>query len=100
MNAVISALLPLLSKLVPLATGTGTVGTIVNTLVEVVPILVKEYQDVLPIVKNIIATLKGDGTITPEQWQALDTLDKQVDDMFDVTAVAAEAEDKGFASPA
>lgn len=95
MNAVINGLLSLIGNLVPLAGGsTSTVGMIINTLTEVVPLAIKEYQDVAPYVKNIIATLKDDPAATAEQLNQLDALNKQVDDAFDIAWAKAQEEDK------
>lgn len=94
MNGILSTLLPLLAKLIPLAAGNSSIiTTIVNGLVQVTPVLIQEYQDVLPFVKNIIATLKGDDTTTQAQLQMLAALDAQVDAAFDAASAAAQAED-------
>ncbi len=95
MNAILTSLLSLVQNLTPLAGGsTSTVGMIINTLTEVVPLAVKEYQDVLPFAKNIIAALKDDPAATQAQLNQLDALDKQVDDAFDAAAARAQEEDK------
>lgn len=92
MNQILALLLPLVSKLIP-ATGSSAVTEAVNVLVQVVPLLVQEYQDVLPYVKNIIVTLKADPATTQAQLDQLATLDAQVDAAFDAAAAAAQAED-------
>lgn len=95
MNGILTSLLGLVSNLVPIASGsTSTVGMVINTLTEVVPLVVKEYQDVAPFVKNIITALKDDPAATQVQLDQLDELDKQVDIAFDTAAQAALAEDK------
>lgn len=95
MNAILTNLLTLVGNLVPIAGGsTSTVGMIIDTLTEVVPLIVKEYQDVAPFVKNVIAAVKNDPAANQEQLNQLDALDKQVDDAFDAAAAAAEEEDK------
>jgi hypothetical protein len=95
MNSVITGLLSLVGNLVPLAGGsTSTVGMVINTLTEVVPLVIKEYQDVAPFIKNIIAALKDDPAATQAQLDALDVLDKQVDDAFDAAWARVQEEDK------
>lgn len=94
MNAIITSLLSLIGNLVPAVGGTAsTVGMIINTLTEVVPLAVKEYQDVAPLVKNIISALK-DENVTQAQLDALDALEKQIDDAFDLTWAKVQEEDK------
>ena len=94
MNAILTSLLSLVGNLVPLAGGTSsTVGMIINTLTEVVPLVVKEYQDVAPFIKNIIAATKDDPAATLEQLNQLDALDKQVDDAFDAEVARVTEED-------
>lgn len=95
MNTILTSLLSLVGNLVPIAGGsTSTVGMIIKTLTEVVPLVIKEYQDVAPFVKNIIAALKNDPAATQKQLDQLDALNKQVDDAFDAAAKAAQEEDK------
>lgn len=94
MNPVVTGLLGLLAKIVPAVAGNSTaVGSTISTITTLVPTLIQEYQDVLPFVKNIIATLKNDPATTAAQLAQLKALDKQVDDAFDTAAAAAQAED-------
>lgn len=93
--SIITGLLSLVGNLVPLAGGaSSTVGMVISTLTEVVPLVVKEYQDVAPFIKNIIAALKDDPVATQAQLDALDALDKQVDDAFDTAWSKVQEEDK------
>ena len=97
MGAIISGVLALIQQLLPaLGTSTATaalITKIVSILVEITPIVVQEYNDLLPIVKNIITALKADPTTTAAQMIALKSLDLQVDAAFEAAATAAEAED-------
>lgn len=94
----LKAILSVVSFALPFIKGvagaTGPVGSIITILAEAAPLAVKAAQDVAPMVKNIIAALKANGAVTPEQWAALDALEKQIDADFDAAANAAEAEDK------
>ncbi len=94
MNAILTSLLTLVGNLVPAIGGTtSTVGMIIETLTEVVPLVVKEYQDVAPLIKNIIAALKG-GEVTQDQLDQLDALEAQIDAAFDAAWAKAQEEDK------
>lgn len=90
----VSALLGLLTQILPLISQGGSVGLVISTLLQIVPLVATEIQDVAPLIKNIIAVLKNDPTVTQDQFNQLDALDKQVDDAFDAAASAAAAEDK------
>lgn len=70
------------------------ITSIINTLVSLIPILVKEFQDVVPLVQNIITALRGNGTVTPEQLQQLDDLEAKIDAEFE--AAAAQPDDQGM----
>jgi hypothetical protein len=94
MNAILTSLLSLVRNLVPLNGDTSTVGMVINTLTEVVPLVVKEYQDVAPFVKNIISALKDNPAATQIQLDQLNALNKQVDDAFDSAWAKAQEEDK------
>jgi hypothetical protein len=98
MNGIVTVLITLLAKLVPAIAGNSeTVTTIVNALVELTPVLIKEYQDLLPYVKNIIAVLKGDPATTQAQLDQLAALDQQVDAAFEAAATDAQTEDSAAA---
>lgn len=91
---VIAALLGLLQTVAPAVAGSGAVGKIITTLTQLVPVLVDQYQDVLPSVKNIIETLRTNKDITNEQWEELDAVEAIIDAEFDKAAAAASKEDK------
>jgi hypothetical protein len=87
MNATIQVLIILLGQLIPaIGNNQDLITKIITALEEIVPVLVKEYQDLVPIVQNIIAALKGTDGVTSEQWTSLDTLEKQIDTEFDQAA--------------
>lgn len=94
MEMILTTLLPLIAKIVPAIAGNSSmVSTVINSMVEITPVLVQEYKDVLPSVKNIIVALKADPTTTQAQLIQLKALDEQVDAAFEAAALAAEAED-------
>lgn len=91
---VVAALMGLLQAVAPAVSGSGAVGKIVTTLTQLVPVLVDQYQDVLPSVKNIIESLRTHDDITDEQWDELDKIEQAIDDEFEKAVKAAEEEDK------
>ena len=91
MSALIPVILSLLQTLLPSLTASGTVGIvakIVETLIQIVPIVVQEVRDLIPEVKNIIAALQSTDGITEDQMAALEALDAQCDADFEAAATA------------
>jgi hypothetical protein len=85
---IIATLLQMILSIIPQLTDSKGVNKVVAMLLQVVPIVVKEAQDLLPMVQNIIAALSAKDGVTPDQLAALKALDAQVDAAFD-QAVAA-----------
>lgn len=56
-----------------------TIQAVINLLMEAVPLIIKEYKEVLPIVKNIISVLSSSDDITTEQLDQLDVLEAEID---------------------
>ncbi len=79
----IATFLSLLLSVVPQMTNSQQVNSAVNFIQQIIPMLVKEYSDLLPIVKNILALLKQNGAVTPEQNAAMMAVDAQIDKAFD-----------------
>ena len=52
-------------------------------LTGLVPVLIKEYRDVLPYVQNIISVLRSGDDITQEQLDELDALEATLDSEWD-----------------
>lgn len=81
-----SVIIAILTGLAAILEKTGltsaAVQSAITMLTNLLPILIKEYNDVLPSVKNIIAVLKG-GKITAEQLDALDALEAKIDSEYD-----------------
>lgn len=88
----IQALLTLLQLIAPGATA-DVVAKIIGALEVWIPIIVQEYQALKQPVMNIIAALRGNGAITPEQLDQLDVMEAQLDADFDASSAAADAED-------
>lgn len=99
MSAILTTILALIQQLVPASTSAALVEKILAVLIQLVPVLVKEYQDLLPIVQNIIVALKSDPSTTADQLAALQNLEVQWDADFEAAAAAAQAEDASPPAP-
>jgi hypothetical protein len=95
MTAIIQLALTLLTQIAPQLGGANAtlIAQIVNGLIALVPLLIKEYQDAVPFVQNIITLIRGNGNVTPEQLAQLDILETQIDAAFEVAAAKALADD-------
>jgi hypothetical protein len=93
MQAIITPLLALLTTLAPGAT-TQIIAQVIGILTALIPVLIQEYKDLLPIVQNIITVLQQSDDITVDQWNALDAMSTQYDTDFQTALAAAEAQDK------
>jgi hypothetical protein len=92
MQAIISILLSVLEEIAPGAT-TTVIEKVINLLVALVPVVIQEYQTLLPIVQNIITVLQQSNDITDAQWDALDAMSAQYDGDFKSALAAAKAQD-------
>ncbi|TJV51171.1 MAG: hypothetical protein E5Y01_16420 [Mesorhizobium sp.] len=89
MNATVAVtLLQTILTLIPQITSSKSVATVINALIQIIPIAVQEAQDLLGPIRNIIAALSASDQATADQLAALKALDAQVDAAFDA-AVAA-----------
>lgn len=95
MNAVITLALSLLEAVIPQLGGANAalITKIIEGLVALIPILIKEYQAVIPMIRNVISVLQGNGAVTPEQLATLTAMETQIDAAFEAAATQAEAED-------
>jgi CHASE3 domain sensor protein len=83
----------LLPKLISNQASAQLITQIIGGLIALIPLLIKEYQDAIPFIQNVIAVLKNHNDVTPEQLQTLDILETQIDASFEAAAAAALAED-------
>lgn len=89
----LTTILTLLAQIAGVTAETSTITSIINALVSLIPVLVKEYEDLVPIVKNIIAALSVNSATTADQLKTLQDLDAKVDSDFESAAAEALAED-------
>lgn len=97
MGTLIPGILALIEQLLPALGASSATGVliekIVTVLIDVTPVVIQEYNDLLPVVKNIISALNDNASTTADQLATLKILDKQADDAFEAAASDAEAED-------
>lgn len=93
MTEIVGPILALLQTLLPLINNSSTVSAVIKTLVDIIPPLVREAQDLVPVVKNIVAALRENPASTEEQLAQLAALDAKVDAEFEAAAAAALTED-------
>lgn len=90
MQGLIPVLLQALTLIAPGA-NTQLIAQIINILMALIPILIQEYKDLLPIVQNVITALQQSDDITDEQWDALDAMSAQYDAEFEAALASAKA---------
>jgi predicted PurR-regulated permease PerM len=101
MNAIVTVVLSLLETLLPLVTSSDQIAKVIATLIQIIPIITKEAQDLVQPVQNIIAALQANPAASDQQLADLAALDAKVDADFDAAAAAVEAEDAApVATPA
>lgn len=93
MSAILTSILALLVDITGAVNSASTVAKIIAVLVDLIPVIVKEVQDVAPAVRNIINALSSNPATTTDQIAELDALSAKVDAAFEDAAKAAEAED-------
>lgn len=99
MLAIVAPIIALLAQIAPAVSTLGAVGNVIATLTALVPAIVREASDLIPTVKNIIATLRGTDAITPEQLNQLDVIEAKIDADYDAASAAAKAEDDAASKP-
>lgn len=84
MNTALSFFLLLLKQLAPvILKDAGATSTVVQTLIAMVPLLIQEAHDLLPMVQNVINALSKPGGVTDDDLALLETLNDQIDAAFD-----------------
>ena len=86
--AFISSLLQTILGIVPQITSSASINRIVSMLINLVPVIAKEAEDLLVPIQNIIAALSANSAATADQIATLKALDTQVDAAF-ANAVSA-----------
>lgn len=94
MTAILTTVLTVLAELAGSAKSASTVARIIAMLVDLVPLLRKEWTALYTPIKNIIANLRGTAGTSEEQLKQLDALEVDVDAAFEKEAERALAEDE------
>lgn len=95
MTALVQAIVALLTSLLPLLEGASTSTTttliekIITALISIIPAAVQWAENLVPEIQNIIAVLKSNSNVTPEQFQALEAAEQSIDAAFEAAATAA-----------
>ena len=79
----IASLLTMLLSVIPQMTNSKTINSVVTWLEQLIPTLVQEYTNLLPIVKNIIGLLKQNSAVTPDQLSQLQAQEAVIDKAFE-----------------
>lgn len=96
MNAqLIIAVIQILASTVESLTSNQQVENAITILEAWLPTIVNEFNDLLPMVQNIIATLKGNATLTADQIATVTTMSQTADAAADAALKAA-----GYIDPA
>jgi phage-related protein len=94
-SAILTILVSLIAQLIPaVEKNKDLIDKIIQVLAQILPEILQTVKDLYEPVKNIVMALKGTDGITPEQWNLLDSYEKQIDDAFDQAAA-----DEGFPAP-
>lgn len=96
-TAIITTGLKLLSTAAPLLAGAGPVGAAISFMVAILPPAINLAKEEIPVIQSIIATLRGNKTVTTAQMAELDALDAQCDAVLDAAIEKAETEDAAAA---
>jgi hypothetical protein len=92
--AAITGILDLIETvLLPNLNSSGIAAKIITLLEQVVPVILQGAKSLVPIVKNIIASLRGSGVVTADDLDRLDAQEALLDADFDAAADSATAED-------
>jgi phage-related protein len=93
LSGLATAVVTMLSALLPIITGGASteIDSIINVLIQLIPAVVQEVEQLGPIFTNIITALKGSTAITQAQLAQLATVETQYDAAFEAAATAAGA---------
>lgn len=92
MSAAIAALLAIIAQIAPSLGAPAIVTTIISTLETLLPTIIKEVQDVAPLIKNIISALRSNAVITDEQKAQLDALEARYDAEFEAAVAMPDSD--------
>lgn len=88
----LATILALIAEIAPAISDVALIGKIISTLEGIVSVVTTEVQAILPMIKNIIAALQSNGSITADQMTQLQALDAATDAAFEDAATAAQTD--------
>ena len=88
MTSVVSIIVQLLTSLLPIIgnLAPASIGSTITLLENIIPVVVKEAQDLIAPVQNIIAALQGSGSVTSDQVAQLQAQSATLDATLDAAA--------------
>lgn len=93
MQAALQALLALIAQIAPSLGASATIQNVINTLIQILPVILQTAESLVPHVKEIITILTSNPATLPDQVKQLQDLSAQCDADFDAAADAAAKED-------
>lgn len=82
-SSAIVGLLTVLAQIAPSLGSSAAIQNIINILIQIIPTLVGTIENLVPLVRDIITALQGNGNITDDQWAQLDLLNASADKDFE-----------------
>jgi len=100
----ITAVIALIEQFLPMLGTSAATATMIETIIaaleQIVPLVIEFVPVAVTSVQNIIALLKGDSTVTVEQWARLDAIDAQLDTANDAAIAAVDPDAPATVPPA
>lgn len=90
MNVIVSAVLAMIEELLPLLDNSSVVAKVLTALEAIVPLVIKEYHDLVPLTKNIIGALQSNDAVSNDDWERLETMEQSIDSEFEAAANKAD----------
>jgi hypothetical protein len=88
---VIATVLQTILSIIPQITDSKGINKVVAMLLQILPIIVREAQGLLPMAQNIIDAISSKDGVTADQLAALKALDAQIDAAFEAAVAAYSA---------
>lgn len=99
----ITTILALIQQFLPLLGTSAATATMIESIIvaleQIVPLVIEFVPVAVTSVQNIIALLKGDSTVTVEQWARLDAIDAALDTANDAAIAAVDPDAPGTIVP-
>lgn len=89
-----TGIVSLLVKIAPALSTAGAVGSAIKLVGDLLSPTISLARDEIPVIQDLIETLRGNSATTSAQMDELDVLDAKADARLDAAIAKAEAEDK------